>query len=238
MSQLSRFVPIPETHLPCGRIVPAFEVSQFLCAKATFACGHMHAHSVAELPPWTWITYTQAVRACEASGWSLIRESQWLAIAYDVARRPDNWSGGVVGAGRLLQGLHKDSVDQPSAALLAAGGGEHRWKTLSNYHRICDFGGNAWSWIHDDIQGAPDGSTRIVEPHSPSLTTAPYPPRQKGMGIRPIDRRAWDGRALIRGGSWRSGKDAGAFALYAAILPFGYCSVGFRATRPITGDHP
>lgn len=257
MIRPSRFVPVPETHLPCGRVVPAFEVSQFLCVKwivdghlgeakkmvspagplPSNPDAHVQAASMADLPPWTWITYLQAVRACEASGWKLIRESQWLAIAHNVARRGENWTGGEVGAGRLLQGLHKASVDQPSAGLLMPNSTkESRWKTLSNSHRICDFGGNAWSWIHDDIQGAPDGTARIIEPHSISLTTAPYPPREQGMGIRPTDRRAWDGRALIRGGAWRGGKDAGAFAIYAARVPFGYRSVGFRATRAITGD--
>jgi len=39
-----------------------------------------------------------------------------------------------------------------------------------------------------------------------------------------------------REGAWRGGKDAGAFAIYAARVPFGYRSVGFRATRAITGD--
>lgn len=256
ISRLSRFVPVPETHLPCGHVVPAFEVSQFLCAKSIFTDHfgdanpmvgdpsehpnvpvHACAQSVADRPPWVWITYAQACRACEASGWSLIRESQWLAIAHLLARHPENWTGGAVGAGKLLQGLHKASFDYPPAGLLMPHSDkENRWKTLSNHHRLCDFGGNAWSWIYDDIQGAPNGTARIVEPDSPSLTTSPYPPREKGMGIRPTDRRAWDGRALIRGGSWRGGKDTGAFALYAARTPFGYRSVGFRATRPITGE--
>jgi DNA-binding MarR family transcriptional regulator len=55
-------------------------------------------------------------------------------------------------------------------------------------------------------------------------------------GRFPKHRQAWDGRGLIRGGGWRSGKDAGAFALYAAQLYGEYLSVGFRATRPIAGD--
>ncbi len=261
VSRHSGFVPVPETHLPCGLIVPAFEVSQFLCTKSigTDLLGdanqmvgdrhspespntpatqaHARAQSVADRPPWTWITYYQACRACEASGWSLIRESQWLAIAHLIARHPENWTGGAVGAGKLRQGLHNTGFDYPPAGLLVPHSDkENRWKTLSSHHRLCDFGGNAWSWIYDDLQGEPNGTARIVEPDSPSLTTAPYPPREKGMGIRPTDRRAWDGRALIRGGSWRGGKDTGAFALYAARAHLGYRSVGFRATRPITGE--
>ncbi len=43
----------------------------------------------------------------------------------------------------------------------------------------------------------------------------------------------WDDRGLIRGGECRSGKDAGAFALYAALLNGQYAMVGFRATRPV-----
>ena len=40
-------------------------------------------------------------------------------------------------------------------------------------------------------------------------------------------------RGQIRGGGCRSGKDAGAFALYAALLNGQYAMVGFRATRPV-----
>ncbi len=243
MSPFPCFVPVPETRLPGGLIVPAFEVSKYLCGKTIddrqlpAANGIARASLDALLLPWTWITYPQAVRACATSGWSLITESQWLSIAYNLARQGDNWSGRTPGVGKLLQGLHKGSVDQPCHALLQPhAASESRWKTLPNSYRICDFGGNAWSWVHDDIQGATDGTAKTIFPDSPSLTTAPLPPRQHGMGIRPTDRRDWKGRALIRGGDWRGGKDSGAFALYAARVPFGYRSVGFRATRPITRE--
>jgi hypothetical protein len=46
----------------------------------------------------------------------------------------------------------------------------------------------------------------------------------------------WDDRGLIRGGGCRSGKDAGAFSLYVALLHGEYVNVGFRATLPILGD--
>ena len=72
-----------------------------------------------------------------------------------------------------------------------------------------------------------------MDADSISLTTATFGPRYRGMGIRPVDRQVWDGRALIRGGAYHSGKDAGAFALYAAIAWRGYKSIGFRATRAI-----
>jgi hypothetical protein len=231
------FVRVPETRLPGGLVVPAFEVSQFLCSKRIGPALEAQADSVADLPPWTWITYAQAVKVCLATGWTLIRESQWLAIAFDLVNRSSNWSGGAVGAGKLWQGLHQDSVESPCAAILQPSDeNEPRWKTLSNGRRLCDFGGNAWSWVHDDIQGSPRGMARILDPDSISLTTAPYPPREQGMGIRPASRQVWDGRALIRGGSFRCGEDAGAFALYAALAPSGYQSVGFRATRPISGE--
>ena len=242
------FTPVPEIHLPSGQIVPAFEVSTFLCGKRVVPNDNPDAEprcvvdSQDDLAPWCYMSYCQARQACIAARWQLITETQWLAIAYDVARHPANWTGGAPGAGRLEQGLRQGFTDGPISATpngrirlpeIAHANSEKRWKTLSNGKRLCDFGGNAWSWIFDDVQGTPDGRATVMDAYSISLTTATFGPRYRGMGIRPIDRQVWDGRALIRGGAYHSGKDAGAFALYAAIAWRGYKSIGFRATRAI-----
>ena len=233
------FIRVPETHLPCGIVVPPFEASQFLCCQAPDS-RVPRAASLAAQTPWVRISYLTALAACRAAGWSLITELQWLAIAHDVAGQNANWTGGAVGEGELLQGLRKLSVLAPVSGMYPPDDqAETRWKVLSNGARICDFGGNAWSWVYDDLQGGPDGVAGIVEADSPSVMTAPDDPRTSGMGIFPragVHRMVWDDRGLIRGGGFRSGKDAGAFALYAALLHGEYVSVGFRATRPILGD--
>jgi hypothetical protein len=233
------FIRVPETHLPCGLVVPPFEVSTFLCSQDPESRVHRAASHVAHTP-WVRVSYFAALAACRAAGWSLITEQQWLAIAHDVAGQNANWTGGAFGEGKLLQGLRKRSVLAPVSGMYQPDDqAETRWKVLSNGERICDFGGNAWSWVYDDLQGGPEGVAGIVEADSPSVTTAPDDPRTSGMGIFPragAHRMVWDDRGLIRGGGCRSGKDAGAFALYAALLHGEYVSVGFRATRPILGD--
>jgi len=233
------FIRVPETHLPCGLVVPPFEVSAFLCSPAT--CRRNCATSQVFHTPWVRVSYFAALAACRAAGWSLITETQWLAIAHDAAGQNANWTGGQFGQGKLKQGLRKRSVLAPVSGMYQPeDAAESRWKTLSNGQALCDFGGNAWSWVYDDVQGGPEGVTGIVDADSPSVMTAPCEPRTSGMGLYPkagTQRLVWDDRGLIRGGGCRSGNDAGAFALYAALLHGEYVSVGFRATRPISGGN-
>ena len=232
----SAFVRAPEKRIPWGEVVPAFEVSQFLCCLDT-DWRVPHAASWPHAIPSVMIRYRTALEACRNSGWDLITERQWLAIALDVAGVDDNWTRGESGQWRLRQGLRNGYTGGSVSGMFhPEREDEFRLKTLSNGEQIWDFAGNAWSWVFDDLQGGPDGIASIVEEDSPSLTTATFPPTIKGMGLFPTSRQSWNGRGLIRGGGWRSGNDAGAFALYAAKLHGEYLSVGFRATRPITGD--
>jgi hypothetical protein len=230
------FTRVPTTHLPGGLVVQSFEVSRFLCCQdpeSRVPRAGSHVGSA----PWVRVFYFGALAACRAAGWSLITERQWLAIAHDAAGQNCNWTGGKFGLGKLKQGLRKRSILSPASGMYQPDDeSEARWKTLSNGQKLCDFGGNAWSWVYDDIQGGPEGVAGVVEPDSPSVTTAPCDPRADGMGIFPkagSARLVWDDRGLIRGGGCRSGKDAGAFALYAALLNGQYSMVGFRATRPV-----
>ena len=157
------FIRVPETHLPCGIVVPPFEASQFLCCQAPDS-RVPRAASLAAQTPWVRISYLTALAACRAAGWSLITEQQWLAIAHDVAGQNANWTGGAVGEGELLQGLRKLSVLAPVSGMYPPDDqAETRWKVLSNGARICDFGGNAWSCVYDDLQGGPDGVAGIVQ---------------------------------------------------------------------------
>ena len=230
------FTRVPTTHLPGGLVVQSFEVSTFLCCQDPESRAPRAGSHVASTP-WVRVSYFAASAACRAAGWSLITERQWLAIAHDAAGQNCNWTGGKFGLGKLKQGLRKRSILYPASGMYQPDDeSEARWKTLSNGQKLCDFGGNAWSWVYDDIQGSPEGAAGVVDPDSPSVTTAPCDPRADGMGIFPKagpSRMVWDDRGLIRGGGCRSGKDAGAFALYAALLNGQYAMVGFRATRPV-----
>ncbi|MHB0925983.1 MAG: hypothetical protein ACYC1F_05730, partial [Gallionellaceae bacterium] len=64
-----------------------------------------------------------------------------------------------------------------------------------------------------------------------SLTTAPYPSCEKGMGYRPDGERDWSGFALVRGGYWRSESRAGVFSLFYGWRDYENGVVGFRCTK-------
>ncbi|MBW7903807.1 MAG: hypothetical protein H3C26_20250 [Rhodocyclaceae bacterium] len=207
----SEFVTIPETTLPDGTVVPAFLAGKYLASRGP---GDIPL-SVADAAPWVNISYHEACEAAARAGLDMQRETQALAIAWDVSQQPENWSGGAVGEGVLRMGLHKGTVHaaQPGS-YESPDPEENRWFVLSNGERICDVAGNAFSWIHDDVQGDENGLVaKGIAANSISLTTAPYGICEKGMGWRPDGARNWSGRALVRGGCWHSERLAGAFNL-------------------------
>jgi hypothetical protein len=222
-----KFITVPETTLPNGHVEPAFQVGQFLCSKG--ADGK--AEVTAEGTPWVRVKFADSKAACEAAGFALITETQALAIAHNVAAQDCNWTKGKVGEGKLFRGLRKGNVSSAQPGTYEpTDTKERRWLTLSNGERICDINGNAYSWIFDNVQGDADGLTGIIEADSISLQ-APFPSQEKGIGWRPDGRRDWSGRALIRGGCWYSGSNAGVFCLNLGWPAHELDSVGFRCTK-------
>lgn len=215
-------IDVAETTLPGGLVVPAFRV------------GRYHASRQADGLPWVEINYHEAADAAAAAGASLLAESQALALAHQIAQQPENWTGGAVGAGEIYRGLHLGTVDEvqlpghesPSAA-------ERRWHVLANGERIYDVAGHLFSWVRDDIQGNTIGLVaRPFADDSPSITTAPHPSTENGVGWYPPAGRDWSGSALIRGGCWYDGADAGVFGLVIGWPGRRDGSVGFRCTYP------
>jgi hypothetical protein len=222
------FVVVPATTLPGGTRVPAFAVARWLAARG--AKGEVVLDEYA--PPWTNIAYHAARAACARAGYGLLTELQALAIAHDIVRQPANWTGGSVGAGRLFQGLHLASVGGAQPACVdIEDPRERRWHVLSNGACLVDCAGNAFSWVFDDVQGTPDGVVgRTFAPDSPTVSTAPGVPMQRGLGWWPRAGRCWYGRALARGGAWSSQDGAGVFTVIderpRAERPY----IGFRCT--------
>jgi len=227
---IDRFITIPETTLPSGTLVPAFQVGQYACGRGEDG----KAIVTPEAAPWVRINYHDACEACEAAGYRLITELQWLAIAHDAASQPCNWTGGAVGEGELFQGLRNWTVKaaQPGTHQ-PTDDTERRWLTLSNGERICDLNGNVFQWIFDDVQGDEHGLVaKAFAEGSTSLTTAPYPSMQKGMGWCAMAGANGSGGALVRGGYWDSGSYAGAFRLGYGWPDVEGAYVGFRCTKP------
>lgn len=222
------FVTVPETILPGGRVVPAFQVGQFLTSKN--AAGN--AVVTAEGSPWVRINFEEAKTACSAVGYQMITESRSLALAYQIALQPENWTGGAVGAGKLHQGLRKGRVGSAQPGTYESPDpDERRWFVLPGGERIYDVAGNAYTWVEDDIQGNERGLiAKSFSADSPSIVI-PYPADDKGQGWTPRAGTDWSGRALIRGGCWFSVSRAGAFYLYGGWPDYRYGSVGFRCTK-------
>jgi len=229
MSPENLFATVPAVTLPNGITVPSFQVGQHFCSKGEDGLATVSATAA----PWVRINYHAAIEACKAAGLNLITELQALAIAHDVAQVAANWTSGTVGEGKLIQGLRKYTVHAAQAGdYVPADEDERRWFVLSNGERICDVAGNLFTWVFDNVQGDEQGL--IAKPFaedSASIATAPYPSMERGMGWRPDAGRDWSGHALVRGGSWGDGDNAGAFDLNDGWPGDDDDFVGFRCTK-------
>jgi hypothetical protein len=227
------FIPFPQSTLPSGRVVPAFDVSQYLCSKGDD--GKILISATAK--PWTNISHYGAMEACVASGYDPEYESRALALLWDAVNVDENWTGGKVGKGKMFQGLHKGTVREAQAGdYVSSDPEERRYFVLSTGDRIYDMSGNLFRRIFDDIQGNEKGLiARAFESISPSLSTAPYPSMKNGMGYRPPAGTDWSGHALVRGGFWRSDDSAGAFRLGGDWPGNEHDIVGFRCTKSSSG---
>lgn len=223
----SIYITVPQVTLPDGTVVESFRATKFLSSQA--AGGF--AVSKEDGKPWVNINYDDARKACLLSGATLILESQALAIAYDISQQDINWTGGKVGSGSIYQGLHLGSVSEAQPATFEPEESERRWHQLSNGERIYDFAGNAYTWVFDNVQGDIDGKNSKIAADSISLTTAPFPSQEKGMGYRPDGARDWSGYALIRGGYWCSESRAGVFYLLRDWPGSEGGGIGFRCTK-------
>lgn len=224
----NEFVTVPEITLPNETIVPSFQVGKYATAEGVAGLPEISAARA----PWVEINFEEAKEAAARSGYKLLTETQALAIAHDIVNQDVNWTGGKVGEGHVYMGLHKDNVDEAQAGTYESDDlEERRWHQLSNGERIYDFAGNVFTWIFDDVQGDTNGLTGKIAADSPSLTTAPIPSMEKGMGWRPDGERDWSGDALIRGGFWDSGSRAGVFVLDGDWPDYRGDSVGFRCTK-------
>lgn len=222
------FIQVPETKLPNGLVVPAFKVAQHVSGKDED--GNLLLDGTCK--PWTNINFYKAQEVCKEYEYGFITETQWLAIAWNLATQDCNWTGSKVGEGDLFQGIRNGGGANPGN-YTPTDSTERRWMTLSNGSKICDFNGNVFQWVFDDVQGDDRGLvSKPFESTSPSLTTAGYPSKTKGVGYRPNAGSDWSGDALVRGGCWYSYDNAGVFSLGSGGPGDGSDDVGFRCTLP------
>jgi hypothetical protein len=224
------FVTVPETLLPNGRIVPAFKYAKYPASKDDNGALQLSASA----KPWVNVNFNAAAAACSAVGYELARESQELAIRLHVVQQAENWTGGAVGIGKVFQGLHKGTVRSAQTADYVSDDPEERsWHVLTNGEKVYGLAGNIYTWTSDDVQGDSNGLCTRLADDSPSLIVAPYASGQFGMGWRPDGARDWSGGALIRGGYWNDGDNAGVFRLGYATPSYAVDFVGFRCTKTL-----
>jgi len=230
------FITVPETTLPNGTVVPAFQVGQYHCSKNSDGTLVIDPAN----KPWNRINYHDARAECAGAGYSLITELQYLSIAYQISQQDENWTGDKVAEGEIYRGIHKWNLSEAQDGnYVSEEPTERRWHVLANGERVYDFSGNIYSWVFDNVQGDENGIvSKAFAKDSPSLTTAPYPSCEKGIGWYPqfddedeeID---WSGLALIRGGCWSSSGSAGVFCLFNDWPGSDFNSVGFRCTKSL-----
>lgn len=226
------FVEVPETTLRgSGIVVPAFQVSKYLASVGDEGEAYVSATD----KPATHINFQTSRQACRNAGFELITNLQYLAMAQDISGVAENWTGGAVGEGKLFQGLRKWDVDEVQANdFEPKDPDERRYFVLSTGERIYDAAGHLFSWVVADIEGDPE-SGLINAPFaegSPTIATSPYPSMEKGVGWYPPAGTDWTGSALVRGGYFVSGGDAGLFSLDFDWPANGNGYVGFRCTKP------
>jgi hypothetical protein len=227
------FVMVPETTLPGGLVVPAFQVSKFTASQGVNRPILVDGSGA----PLVNVTYAEARSLAAQAGFELIKESQALSLAYNLSQVGENWTSGTVGEGEMYRGLHLDPDDtwepypfdyvSPEVA-------ERREFYLADGSAVLDAAGNVYTWVFDDVQGDEQGLVaRALAADSPTITTAPYPSMEKGVGWQPNAGADWSGGALFRGGCWCSEANAGVFDLNGDWPGGRYGDVGFRCTKPV-----
>lgn len=229
----SMFVTVPETvvNLKNGTsfTAPTFTIARYLTSTDESGAAVISA----SLKPCVDITYFDSIDAAGAAGMEVITDRQYLALATNIYGVAANWTSGVVGEGKLKQGLRKGTVDEAQAGdYVSPDPDEDRWFTLSNGERVCDAAGNAFTWVRKTDGDARGLMTGPITDDSISLQAAPHGSVEKGIGwLLPV---GWggSGRALIRGGCWGGRDYAGVFVLSLANPGDAYGDVSFRSTKP------
>jgi hypothetical protein len=144
--------------------------SQYICAMKYEAKndGSGNAISQADTIPWVNTNRNQAITLCQnlGSGYDLITNDEWLAIARNIEQQSVNWSGGAVGSGCIFEGNNGqvDACGYGAGAWYDFGSGRDTKAqlTLSNGKTIWDLSANAFEWIKDDVSFAYTAAATLI----------------------------------------------------------------------------
>jgi subtilisin-like proprotein convertase family protein/formylglycine-generating enzyme required for sulfatase activity len=225
------------------------------------------AVSQAAQAPWVSIGQNIAKNACTSLGarYDLISNSEWMTIARNAEGVQNNWIENATNS--ILPRGHSDSNPSVALAVTnetdpyngtgnspTNGREQRRTLTLSNDQVIWDFAGNVWEWVDwSDSLGLQQGPTSCTDRWTQlpvvsclALQDNDFKPTNP-LSIPPGNYNSsyglgqfygGSGGAVVRGGNWNNGANAGAFALYLDMGPGSTSTnIGFRCVyRPITGS--
>ncbi|WP_412732054.1 LamG-like jellyroll fold domain-containing protein [Minisyncoccus archaeiphilus] len=211
--------------------------------------------------PWANITQAQAINECQSlgSGYHLITNAEWTALARNIESVAINWSGGGVGVGVIPRGysavLSTDGFANTVPAASTGAGYEYnnganqvgatgsyllkRVHYLSNGGEIWDLSGNIFElgndscltsqWYNDNTW-MEWGNANLSDYEK--LTAGPVGNYDSSQGIGVYYGCVTDGRVMRRGANWRSGSNAGIFTLsFLATSSEKAADWGFRCAK-------
>ena len=185
--------------------------------------------------PWVNISQSEARAVCEAQGWRLMTDTEWIALARNIESVGWNWSGGHPGNGQMSDG-HSDRSPNHALPVVdirnhCCGTGQtcpgNTWNSqrrtyrLTNGQYIWDLGGNVWEWTDSLNNPARTHSGLCTDAAADCGNLLTTNDHQTGIIITT--------NAVIRGGNWGYGTGAGAFALSLYYKPTDMnAHLGFR----------
>jgi formylglycine-generating enzyme required for sulfatase activity len=216
-------------------LVPGDDAGQAFCIM-TYEMKNRGGQpiSAASGLPWVHIDRHQADLECSSlgAGYGLTTNSQWQRIARNIESLSRNWSEGEVGRGLISRGNSDGIYPQPVAIKSGpdtnADWLHRRSHFLSNGHFIWDLAGNVAEWVLSDdgfdsslrVLGLREYSDQVFMLKPSKIIRRSLAPlgnynSTHGMG----QNYGGLGQAIIRGGGWNYGANAGIYYSSLNISP-------------------
>jgi hypothetical protein len=218
----------------------------------TTCTGAKNSHCPVSTPsgtPWVSITQTEAIDTCNAlgNGAHLITNAEWTLIARSAEGVSSNWNGTVMYRGHSdgtpANSLASDGSDPYYGTGQSSPSEQRRTLTLANGQTIWDLAGNVYEWNNNTCTiGTGTGnwynSGAWIEWTDSNLSDHEKyiaGPSGSFMGTNGVGRYygcSANGNAVLRGGTWDNGTDAGVFTLalnYSSA--YSHARIGFRCVR-------
>ena len=170
----------------------------------------------------------------------LMTNREWMTVARQVAQRSDNWVDGDIGGSGDSKGLYQGNHDslrdldravdlsfRPNAAGEGEDGEVERTHNLSSGDQVWDLSGDIYQWVDAEEDGTAlsnPNSSKIYEKAAENSTVS------NGAGLGDSTGTFDDGRAVIRGGNYNVGDDAGVFYADSDFRDSSTAIYGFRCS--------